>query len=177
MYKIDRRKIIKQLIPIEFNMYWNYPVWIELWNKEFKKLYIKLINDYFQNFPEGLIIEEEKNKLVAFTSIIKLNEIKALSYSHNVLKELKRKGDIAYVSIFDIKSNKLTFEIADDLYLKIEKLAKELKCRSVVCLIYQSELEEKTIIARGYKLEANNYKWEIYPKKIVLAKIYQKQLI
>lgn len=177
--RIEKLKIknLDQILILEEQMYWRKKEWAELWKKEARRLFRKMIKEYLEKFPEGCFgIFTEKEELLGAMIFTKLSEIKTVPCVHKIEEYFVKDGNIAYVQIFAIKKGEDELEIAEKIYCAAEKAVEKIGCDKIAVVIYSSAIEEKILNKLGYKVEKENMQWEIYPNKFASCKIYTKQI-
>jgi hypothetical protein len=165
-----------ELTNLEEKMYWQGKKWSRLWKVEAEEKFRNFIKDYLTSFPQGCFGLSEDGKILGAMFLIKISELKPITYLHKFSEYAKPNGRIAYVSFFVVKKGKKQKEIARKLYKYAENVAKRLNCASMAVVIYSSPLEEEVLKENKYKKLEKKFEWEIYPGMKVPCWIYFRDL-
>lgn len=129
----------------------------------------EVLANWVEIFPEGFIVAEENNDIVAYIFVELFGKIKAVPFIHDAKITHSQKGKYLYVSGFGVRNG---FEKAGEILMEhIIEFAKSKKCRAIIWVtgekmkhdIYEKQLIEKFGFIKKQIIE----KWESHPNRFV----------
>jgi len=156
--RIVKEKDFEKLQEIDKEYYdgWNAP--------------IKVFKNWFETFPEGFFVAEEKGEIIAYIFVELLNEHKVVPFMHDAKTIHNPNGKYMNISGLGILKKYKNTNIGEKLIEKIIELAKSKGCKQILFIIgeeagigghdsYERDLATKTGFIKENKIE----KWEIEP--------------
>ncbi len=138
-----------------------------------------ILANWFESFPEGFIVAEENNGIVAYIFVELFDKIKAVPFVHDAKTTHAEKGNYLYVSGFGVKN--CSEKAGEILLQEIMKFAKSKNCKAIVWVTGEKmkhDVYEKRLIEKfGFKRKELIEKWESHPNHFVSDhRIWVKEL-
>jgi GNAT superfamily N-acetyltransferase len=129
---------------------------------------LKILKSWFQTFPEGFFVAEDKGKIVAYIFVELLAEKKVIPFIHDAKETHNNNGKYMNVSGLGVLDEYKNTDLGEKLLEAIIKLAKSKKCKQILFITGEAEsghdkYEREIVSKAGFVKERKIEKWESSP--------------
>jgi len=133
---------------------------------------LKILKNWFDTFPEGFLIAEDKGKIIAYIFVELLDKHKVISFIHDAKNTHIDNGKYMNVSGLGVSDEYKNTDTGKKLLEAIFKLAKSKKCKQILFITGESEnghdkYERDLISKENFIKEKHIEKWEANPNYFV----------
>ncbi len=130
---------------------------------------LKVLKNWFHNFPGGFLAVEDNKQTVAYIFAELFDEIKSVPFIHDTKLTHSKKGKYAYISGFGVKGG---FEKAGGFLLEeVMNFTKNKNCKAIIWVTGEEmkhDKYEKLLIEKfGFVKKERIEKWESHPNHFV----------
>jgi len=133
---------------------------------------IDTLKNWFETFPKGFFVAEDKSKIIAYIFVELLAEKKVIPFIHDAKETHNSNGKYMNVSGLGVLDEYKNTDLGKKLLEAIIKLAKSKKCKQILFITGEAEsghdkYEREIISKAGFVKERSIEKWEASPSYFV----------
>lgn len=138
----------------------------------------KTISSQINNFPEGVFVAKENDKIVGVVCCERHEEENFPPYNHDVGKTHSENGVLLYISLITVVEDFRNKNVGSSLLEKVSELGKKLGSLKIYLPVNKKHpYLEKGILnfwqKNGYGI-AGETDWEVLPDRVVNAHVLEK---